>query len=148
MVKITNGLTTIEVTAGAFKSIYQRQGFELVDASNEVEDEQTIEVTAGADDENKQEDNQTSSEDANAGNGEDTNASGDGAFEGDQSASGEGNDDDKQADKFAELITKPVSQWSKGEMQEFVKDNGIDTSKAKNVSDAKKIIAEYIDSIQ
>lgn len=151
MVKITNGLTTIEVTAGAFKSIYQRQGFELVDPSMEdvnEQAEQAEEVTAGADEKTENEDTQTSSDGDNAGDGKDTNDEGNGTTEGDKNASGDGNGEEEQTDKFADLITKPVSQWSKEEMQEFVKDKGIDTSKAKNVSDAKKIIAEYIDSIQ
>lgn len=145
MVKITNGLTTIEVTAGAFKSIYQHQGYELVDPSNEGAEEQTIEVTAGAGEDEK---DQTPSEDTTSEDGKDTNDGNDDPSEGDQNASEDGNGEDKQDDPFAELITKPVSQWSKEEMQEYVKANDIDTSKAKNVSEAKKIIAEYIDSIQ
>lgn len=148
MVKITNGLITIEVTAGAFKSIYQHQGYELVDGAADV----TEEVTAGAEDEKqeeqKAEDTQTPSEGDNADDGKDTNEDGNGTDEGDQNASDDGNDGEDENDKFADLITKPVSQWSKEEMQEFVKDKGIDTSKAKNVSDAKKIIAEYIENMQ
>lgn len=135
MVKITNGVDVIEVTAGAFNTIYKRQGYELVDG---VEDD-VIEVT--------DEEDQKPSEDEHAEDGKDINDSDD-ASEGDQNVSEDNADDAEKDDEFADLITKPVSQWSKEEMQKYVKANDIDTSKAKNVAEAKKIIAEYIDSIQ
>lgn len=136
MVKITNGVDVIEVTAGAFNTIYKRQGYELVDG---IEDD-VIEVT--------EENDQKPSEDEYAEDGKDTNDSDDDASEGDQNASEDNADDAEKDYEFADLITKPVSQWSKEEMQRYVKANDIDTSKAKNVAEAKKIIAEYIDSIQ
>lgn len=39
MVKITNGISTFEVTKGAFESIYKKQGYELVgEEANVVEE--------------------------------------------------------------------------------------------------------------
>lgn len=39
---------------------------------------------------------------------------------------------------------KPVSQWTKAEVKEFAKANGIDISGTKNVNEAKEIIKQFI----
>lgn len=39
---------------------------------------------------------------------------------------------------------KPVSQWTKAEVKEFAKSNGIDISGTKNVNEAKEIIKQFI----
>ena len=39
---------------------------------------------------------------------------------------------------------KPVSQWTKTEVKEFAKANGIDISGTKNVNEAKEIIKQFI----
>lgn len=52
------------------------------------------------------------------------------------------------ADEFDELEEveneKPVSQWTKAEVKEFAKANGIDISGTKNVNEAKEIIKQFI----
>ena len=49
------------------------------------------------------------------------------------------------ADEFDELENeKPVSQWTKAEVKEFAKANGIDISGTKNVNEAKEIIKQFI----
>lgn len=52
------------------------------------------------------------------------------------------------ADEFDEVeeeeIEKPVSQWTKAEVKEFAKANGIDISGTKNVNEAKEIIKQFI----
>jgi hypothetical protein len=52
------------------------------------------------------------------------------------------------ADEFDELDEieneKPVSQWTKAEVKEFAKANGIDISGTKNVNEAKEIIKQFI----
>lgn len=52
------------------------------------------------------------------------------------------------ADEFDELEEveneKPVSQWTKAEVKEFAKVNGIDISGTKNVNEAKEIIKQFI----
>lgn len=55
-------------------------------------------------------------------------------------------DEAPEADAFADLVTKPVSQWSKHELQEFVNAKGIDTSNAKTVAEVKAIVKEYIEA--
>jgi pyruvate/2-oxoglutarate dehydrogenase complex dihydrolipoamide acyltransferase (E2) component len=47
-----------------------------------------------------------------------------------------------------DLLSKPVSQWSKNEVKKFAADNGIDISGTKNVSQAKDIIKEYLDAAE
>lgn len=52
------------------------------------------------------------------------------------------------ADEFDEVEDveneKPVSQWTKAEVKEFAKTNGIDISGTKNVNEAKEIIKQFI----
>lgn len=49
------------------------------------------------------------------------------------------------ADEFDELENeKPVSQWTKAEVKEFARANGIDISGTKNVNEAKEIIKQFI----
>lgn len=49
------------------------------------------------------------------------------------------------ADEFDELENeKPVSQWTKAEVKEFARSNGIDISGTKNVNEAKEIIKQFI----
>ena len=49
------------------------------------------------------------------------------------------------ADEFDELENeKPVSQWTKAEVKEFARANGIDLSGTKNVNEAKEIIKQFI----
>lgn len=52
------------------------------------------------------------------------------------------------ADEFDELEEveneKPVSQWTKAEVKEFARANGIDLSGTKNVNEAKEIIKQFI----
>lgn len=48
--------------------------------------------------------------------------------------------------KEASLPEKPVSEWSKEEVKQFVSDRNIDTSSAKNLGDVRRIIAEYLES--
>lgn len=51
----------------------------------------------------------------------------------------------EEHDEFADLVKKPVSQWSKHELQEFVKAKGISTHEAKTVNDVKAIVKSFID---
>ena len=50
MVKITNGISTFEVTEGAFNSIYSKQGFVTVDADKKkFEKPEVVDVENNAD---------------------------------------------------------------------------------------------------
>lgn len=55
--------------------------------------------------------------------------------------------DEPSTDENKELIEKPIAQWSKDEVKNFAKENGIDISKTRNVAQAKELIKEFIDSM-
>jgi hypothetical protein len=44
-----------------------------------------------------------------------------------------------------EILEKPISQWSKGEVKRFAAINEIDISGTKNANEAKEIIKFFID---
>ena len=44
-----------------------------------------------------------------------------------------------------EILEKPISQWSKGEVKRFAAIKKIDISGTKNVNEAKEIIKSFID---
>lgn len=126
MVKITNGESTIEVTSGAYNSIYKKLGFELV-----AEKTPQIKPKASAP---KVKEN--------------TKAEVEEVFEEDL-ATPEDTLVGYEKAEFDELMLKPVSQWTKAEMKDFVKAKGIDTSSAgSDMGKARKIIAEFIEDNQ
>jgi hypothetical protein len=45
-----------------------------------------------------------------------------------------------------EILEKPISQWSKGEVKRFAAIKKIDISGTKNANEAKEIIKSFIDS--
>ena len=121
MVTISNGKTTLRVTAGAVET-YKSMGFHVVDdkendqiKSVEHEEEKAAEDVAG--------EPETDGSDA-----ED-----------------EGVEDDTEEAYVTELLEKPLSQWSNEEVKEFVRIKGIDTSGAKKFSQVKDIIKAYLD---
>ena len=101
MVKITNGISTFEVTEGAFNSIYSKQGFVKVD-----EDKKRFEKPEVVDVEN--------------------------------------NEDETSGDEFAELLEKPIANWTKEEVTAFIEAKDINTEGAKKLSDVKELIKEYL----
>lgn len=48
-------------------------------------------------------------------------------------------------DERAELLEKPISQWTKQEVKDFAAANGIDISGTRNVGQAKEIIKDFIE---
>ena len=122
MVTISNGKTTLRVTAGAVET-YKSMGFHVVD---DKENDQIKPV-----EHNKEE---KVAEDV-AGEPE----------AGDSDAEDEGVEDDTEEAYVTELLEKPLSQWSNEEVKEFVRIKGIDTSGAKKFSQVKDIIKAYLD---
>lgn len=51
-------------------------------------------------------------------------------------------------DEFAELLLKPISQWSKEEVKDFAAAKNIDISGTKNANEAKEIIKSFLDELQ
>ena len=121
MVTISNGKTTLRVTAGAVET-YKSMGFHVVDGKEndqikpvEHKEEKTAEDVAGE-------------PEADGSDAED-----------------EGVEDDTEEAYVTELLEKPLSQWSNEEVKEFVRIKGIDTSGAKKLSQVKDIIKAYLD---
>ena len=50
-----------------------------------------------------------------------------------------------ESEWVVELLEKPISQWSKEEVTNFVKEKGIDTSSAHKLSEVKDIIKKWLE---
>lgn len=97
MVKITNGINTVEVTSGAFETIYKAQGYKVVNSKAGKAVDGKVEKKS-----------------------------------------------EPVADRFADLVEKPISQWTKNEVKEYADANGIDLAGTKNVNEAKDRIKAAI----
>ena len=115
MVTISNGKTTHSVTLGAFNNIYKARGFHIVGRPN-VSAKETVKNT-----EVKENTDVAEAEEVDNNESVDEN------------------------DWVAELLEKPISQWSKEETANFAKEKGIDTSRARKLSEAKDIIKDWLD---
>lgn len=51
-------------------------------------------------------------------------------------------------DDYADLLEKPISQWSKNEVRDFAHAKGIDIKGTKNVNEAKDVIKKYLEDLQ
>lgn len=56
----------------------------------------------------------------------------------------EPHDTEVEVDPFAELLEKPISQWTKNEVKSFAADREINITGTKNVNEAKIIIKNYL----
>lgn len=131
MVKITNGINTIEVTRGAFEGIFAKQGFHLVDDENLCQHNPANNsdgASNGSDNSNANDDN-----DNDAGNNDDSQAN--------------ASDEEKSKDELflSEIVEKPISQWNKDEIKRFAALKEINLSDVKNTADAKARIKEFFD---
>ena len=95
MVKITNGINIFEVTNGAFKDIYSKQGYKRFEEENLEVEEKGVDLAP-------------------------------------------------EGGKFAKLLEKPISQWTKTEVKDFAEENEVDITGTRNVNEAKAIIKEFI----
>ena len=121
MVTISNGKTTLRVTAGAVET-YKSMGFHVVD------DKENDQIKPVEHKEEKAAEDVASESEADGSDAED-----------------EGVEDDTEEAYVTELLEKPLSQWSNEEVKEFVRIKGIDTSGAKKFSQVKDIIKAYLD---
>ena len=119
MVRITNGISTRYVTVGAYNTIYKSKGYRIVGKAlnnSEVTNKQVEEKHDGV-----------------IGVAESTMSVEDDV------------DGEQEEDWVTELLEKPISQWSKEETANFVKEKGIDTSSAHKLGEVKDIIKRWID---
>lgn len=118
MVTISNGKNTHSVTLGAFNSIYKARGYHIIGRLN-VSTNETVK--------NTEVEENTEVAEVQEAEEIDNNESAD------------------ENDWVAELLEKPISQWSKEETANFAKEKGIDTSRARKLGEAKDIIKNWLD---
>ena len=119
-VKITNGNAEFEVTKAAFKNAFEQQGFRIVDDTapvihNRFEDKFDVNLDMEAE-LNKVEDSKP-----------------------EMIAKVELSEDDLFVQ---EMLEKPISEWTKGELKRVAKIKGIDLSNADSTSKARQIVSK------
>lgn len=119
-VKITNGNAEFEVTKAAFKNAFEQQGFRIVDDTapvihNRFEDKFDVNLDMEAE-LNKVEDSKP-----------------------EMIAEAELSEDDLFVQ---EMLEKPISEWTKGELKRVAKIKGIDLSNADSTSKARQIVSK------
>ena len=119
-VKITNGNVEFEVTKAAFKNVFEQQGFRIVDdivpvIHNRFEDKFDVNLDMEAEP-NKVEDSKP-----------------------EMATEVELSEDDLFVQ---EMLEKPISEWTKGELKRVAKIKGIDLSNADSTSKARQIVSK------
>lgn len=121
MVKITNFVSTFEVTQGAYDDIFKKQGFELVEEAPRKKKKATKKHVKEAVEE-VEEDEWEEAEEATE------------------------KDYKSEEEKYVEkLMEKPISQWNKEEVKAYASIKGLDISKTQNIGEARNIIKQSID---
>lgn len=116
MVKISNGRAIRYVSLGAFNTIYKSKGYHIIDGKDIKSVKPVIEEVSEVSEKEVKEPERLAD------------------------ISGDSNED-----WITDLIEKPVSQWTKEEVTDFVKAKNIDTSSAHKLSEVKDIIKNWID---
>lgn len=119
-VKITNGNAEFEVTKAAFKNAFEQQGFRIVDDTvpvihNRFEDKFDVNLDM----------------EAELGKVEDSKP--------EMAIEVELSEDDLFVQ---EMLEKPISEWTKGELKRVAKIKGIDLSNADSTSKARQIVSK------
>lgn len=119
-VKITNGNAEFEVTKAAFKNAFEQQGFRIVDDTatvihNRFEDKFDVNLDM----------------EAELGKVEDSKP--------EMVTEVELSEDDLFVQ---EMLEKPISEWTKGELKRVAKIKGIDLSNADSTSKARQIVSK------
>lgn len=55
------------------------------------------------------------------------------------------NDENKQKDEENELISKPISQWTKEEVKQFIEKKGIDVAGIRSFNEVKEKVKKFIE---
>ena len=124
MILITNGDITTTVSRGAFDNQYKKMGFWAVSEDEVIEAPKPVEKPKAEPKPEKVEEPVENEVDE-----ETDEASDDEAF-------------------VEDILEKPLSQWSKDELQKFVTIKDIDISGAKKTSEVRSIVKNYLDEIE
>lgn len=130
MVRITNGDVTSRVPYSAYISLYRRIGFTIVDETQDAEKpKQNVDTTKPAPKKEPElEDEQETASQSDVPDVDDTS-----------------NEDEEF---LKDILEKPLSQWSKDELQRFVKINEIDISGVTKTSEVRSLVKGYLDEIE
>lgn len=124
MVEITNGLSTMTVTKGAFDGIYKHQGYTLVHDYAVTGATMAVKRPVDISDSNYTPDDRA-------------------PFTADLEASDEMSMND---DEDSELLEKPIGQWSQEELKRYADKNGISLEGVTKTREVRSIIKDFIDS--
>lgn len=120
-VKITNGNAEFEVSKAAFENAFEQQGFRIIDGvtpviHNRFEDKFDVNFDDMGTELNKVEDSKP-----------------------EMIVEAELSEDDLFVQ---EMLEKPISEWTKGELKRVAKIKGIDLSNADSTSKARQIVSK------
>ena len=124
MVKCTNGMSVIEVTEGAYETIFKDQGYRPI--ADDVKKPVAPVVVP------KQEEVETPVED----NSE---------VESEEQADAYV---PEEKDEIDSLLEKPIGQWSNDEVKAFAEAKGIDITGTKNAKEAKGRIRKFLEDVE
>ena len=123
MVKISNGRAIRYVSLGAFNTIYKSKGYHIIDGKDVKSVKPVTEKVYDVSEAEVKEPEELT----------------------DIPSDSVDISSDSNEDWITDLIEKPVSQWTKEEVTNFVKAKDIDTSSAHKLSEVKDIIKNWID---
>lgn len=124
MVKCTNGMAVIEVTEGAYNTIFKDQGYRPI--TDEVKTPVAPVVVP------KQEEVETPVEDNSEVESEE---------QADVYVP-------EEKDEIDSLLEKPIGQWSNDEVKAFAEAKGIDITGTKNAKEAKGRIRKFLEDAE
>lgn len=127
MVKCTNGISVIEVTEGAYNTIFKDQGYRPIAEVNKKPykaKEPIVKPAVNEVPETKVEPTESVEEIEENGTEEII--------------------EENESDEFAELLEKPIGQWTNQEVKDFANAKGIDITGTKNAKEAKNRILKYL----
>ena len=121
MIKCTNGMTVIEVTEGAYNTIFKDQGYRPVvdEVKTPVETSNKKKVEIPVEDNSKGE----SEEQIDVS-------------------------EIDEKDEIDSLLEKPISQWSNDEVKAFAEAKEIDITGTKNAKEAKNRIKKFLEDAE
>jgi len=124
MIKCTNGMSVIEVTEGAYETIFKDQGYRPI-ADDVKKPVAPVVVSTEEEVETPVEDNSEveSEEQADAYVPE-------------------------EKDEIDSLLEKPIGQWSNEEVKAFAEAKGIDITGTKNAKEAKGRIRKFLEDAE
>lgn len=125
MVKCKRGNSVIQVTEGAYKTIFEPQGYVLLGDKQKKEHKAPVAPEAKKEEVKAEEPEEEQVEEVETEEVE-----------------------EEPVDEFAALLEKPIGQWSNNEVKKFAEAKGIDITGTKNAREAKARIKKFFESAE